>query len=222
MMEAAPAHRGRRDNGLGSDDFQAVADVDPRLASHLLDVLGLRNVPAYVEPAPARVPVIADRLYVATGQAEQAREVIAELALELGIDVARDGRREPVDPSDDAIDSAFRSIVAGLGDLARPLIDVSPANPLQGLEGKDDSDKGIDHFDPPPAPPVPRLSVATATAAFVTLLGIAILAFGSVLGLSADFGLPLGVALVVFGTGLLIMRLRPEPRDSSADDGAIV
>ena len=56
------SHRGRRDNGLDSDTYAPVADVDPRLADHLLDVLGLRDVPAYVEPT--NDAVTADRLFV--------------------------------------------------------------------------------------------------------------------------------------------------------------
>ena len=34
--------------------------------------------------------------------------------------------------------------------------------------------------------------------------------------------LPLGAVLVLFGAALLALRLRPEPRDDSDDDGAIV
>src|ERR687890_1271120 len=88
-MSSPASHRGRRDNGLDSDKFSPVADVDPRLADPLLDVLGLRDVPAYVEPTPTSDPVTADRLYVAADQTSEARQVLTEIASELGIEVAQ-------------------------------------------------------------------------------------------------------------------------------------
>jgi hypothetical protein len=235
MTGSPAAHRGRRDNGLDSDTFAPVADVDPRLADHLLDVLGLREVPAYVEPAPATTPTLADRLYVATEQTAQAREVLAALAAELGIEVARHGHqlfsesdgpgaaprgsesRAPIDPLRGMDTNAeFEAIVAGLGDLGRPLFEVtvSPATPA--------TDPEPEHFVPPIPPPLPRPAAPTVLAALVVLFGVALIAFGGLLGLPRDFPLPGGVVLILFGTVLLILRLRPEPRDDSDDDGAVV
>jgi hypothetical protein len=227
-MSSPASHRGRRDNGLDSDKFSPVADVDPRLADHLLDVLGLRDVPAYVEPTPTSDPVTADRLYVAADQTVQARQVLTEIASELGIEVAQHRHREREEPPPDPLagidtDAEFAKIVAGMQDLDRPVADTPDSivvRPL-GVPRKDTVDE-VEHFVPPPAPPLPRPALPTAMAVLVTLLGVLVLAFGYPLGLPADLPLPLGVVLVLFGSGLLVLRLRPEPRDDSDDDGAVV
>lgn len=228
-MSSPAWHRGRRDNGLDSDKFSPVADVDPRLADHLLDVLGLRDVPAYVEPTPASDPVTADRLYVAADQTSEARQVLTEIASELGIEVAqhRHWDRNREEPAADPLagidtDAEFAKIVAGLQDLDPAPRPLSPPPPPQLSPARPDPLDEVEHFVPPPAPPLPRPARATAMAVLVTLLGVFVLAFGYPLGLPADLPLPLGVVLVLFGSGLLVLRLRPEPRDDSDDDGAVV
>ncbi|MEO6701434.1 MAG: hypothetical protein ABI140_15125 [Jatrophihabitantaceae bacterium] len=229
-MTSPASHRGRRDNGLDSDAYAPVADVDPRLADHLLDVLGLREVPAYVEPT--NDPVTADRLYVAADLTDQARQVLTEIAAELGIEVSasrhrdRELRPDPLHGID--TDTEFAAIIAGMPELGRPLLEwntsiaVHAAGQAQSEAAAADEVDDVDHFVPPPPPPLPRPALATAMAVLVTLLGIAIIAFGYPLGLPADLPLPLGVVLVLFGAGLLALRLRPEPRDDSDDDGAVV
>jgi hypothetical protein len=231
-VSSPASHRGRRDNGLDSEFYAPVADVDPRLADHLLDVLGLREVPAYVEPT--NDPVTADRLFVAADRTDQARLVLTELAAELGIEVSahrhreREAHPDPLQGID--TDSEFAAIVASMPDLGRPLLDwtTSTAGSVAGQAGGQQVEPdavepdSIDHFVPPPPPPLPRPALGTAMAVLVTLLGIAIVAFGYPLGLPADLPLPLGVVLVLFGAGLLVLRLRPEPRDDSDDDGAVV
>jgi hypothetical protein len=227
MTGSAPAHRGRRDNGLDSEKFSPVADVDPRLADHLLDVLGLREVPAYVEPAPANSPALADRLYVASHQTAEAREVLAALASELGIEVARDGhvfteRSRPIDPLEGVdTDAEFAAIVAGMEDLSRPMFDAdaSPAVHAVSMPAAVDP---LEHFVPPPPPPIRWPAGPTVLAILVLLLGIAMIALGGLIGLPSDFPLPAGVVLILSGAVLLIRRLRPDPRDDSDDDGAVV
>lgn len=224
-MSSPASHRGRRDNGLDSDDYAPVADVDPRLADHLLDVLGLREVPAYVEPT--NEPVTADRLYVAADRTEQARQVLTEIAAELGIEVSANRHRErevrPDPLSGIDTDSEFAAIIAGMPDLGRPLLEWNSSIAVESAGQADrDSVDEVEHFIPPPPPPLPRPALGTAMAVLVTLAGIGIIAFGYPLGLPADLPLPLGVVLVLFGAGLLALRLRPEPRDDSDDDGAVV
>ncbi len=232
-MSSPAWHRGRRDNGLNSDKFSPVADVDPRLADHLLDVLGLRDVPAYVEPTPTSDPVTADRLYVAADQTTEARQVLTEIATELGIEVAQhrhwDRTKEREEPPADPLagidtDAEFARIIAELQELERPAGPPAPApgpvRPL-GTARRDPLDE-VEHFVPPPAPPLPRPARPTAIAVLIVLLGIVVLGFGYSLGLPPDLPLPLGVVLVLFGSGLLVLRLRPEPRDDSDDDGAVV
>ncbi len=226
-MTTPASHRGRRDNGLDSDTYAPVADVDPRLADHLLDVLGLRDVPAYVEPTDDAVT--ADRLFVAADQTDTARQVLTELASELGIEVSASRHRERGPERPDPLagidtDSEFAAIVADLGELGRPLLDWNRSITVHAA-GQAVANETVDpdeHFVPPAAPPVPRPTLATAMAVLVTLLGIAVIAFGYSLGLPSDLPLPLGVVLVLFGAALLALRLRPEPRDDSDDDGAVV
>ena len=65
--------------------FAPVADVDPRLADHLLDVLGPRDLPAYVEPA--RQPTRRGRPAVRRRRQTDARRAGAgRVAAELGIE----------------------------------------------------------------------------------------------------------------------------------------
>ena len=221
-MTTPASHRGRRDNGLDSDSYAPVADVDPRLADHLLDVLGLRDVPAYVEPT--NQPVTADRLFVATDQTEVARQVLTELASELGITVST-GRPEP-EPRRDPLagidtDTEFAAIVAELGELGRPMLDWHTSISVEAA-GQGPTVDEVEHYVPPAPPPIPRPALGTVLAVLVVLAGIAVIAFGYAAGLPADLPLPLGVVLVLFGAGLLALRLRPEPRDDSDDDGAVV
>lgn len=242
----APAHRGRRDNGLVSETFSPVADVDPRLADHLLDVLGLRAIPAYVEPSPASNPVVADRLFVASNQTGAARAVVNDLADELGIEVARSGHPGPDRTSEQDLmagpdlmqgidtNAEFAAIIAGMPELDRPLSDSATAffddvpDAVRAFghgglvhTGSEVHDDVVEHFVPPPAPPLPRFSAGAVAAVLLVLLGIAIIAAGDLVGMPADLPLPLGVVFVLFGGTLLFLRLRDEPRDDS-DDGAVV
>ena len=83
---AEPPPPQRRGNGLLASYFVALADVDPRLGAHLLDLLRLADVPAYLEPAaPNRARVRPrDRLYVAGSLREEALAVVAAAADEAG------------------------------------------------------------------------------------------------------------------------------------------
>lgn len=223
-MTSPASHRGRRDNGLDSEAYAPVADVDPRLADHLLDVLGLRQIPAYVEPTDDAVT--ADRLYVAASQTEAARLVLTEIAAELGIEVSATRHREhefrpdPLQGID--TDSEFAAIIADMPDLGKPLMNWNTSIAVDAAAANKSWLDEVEHFVPPPPPPVPRPAVATAMAILVTLIGIGVIAFGYPLGLPPDLPLPLGVALVLFGGGLLALRLRPEPRDDSDDNGAVL
>lgn len=80
--------RGRRDNGLEAAAFKAAGDVDPRVGEHLLDVLGLAGIAAYLQPAADINPLTranmlpsrpTDRLWVDQGYVARARELINQL-----------------------------------------------------------------------------------------------------------------------------------------------
>jgi hypothetical protein len=77
--------RGRRDNGLDAAAYIPLADVDPRVGEHLLDVLRLAGVPAYLEPSADVEPYTrtlalpsppTDRLWVDREQRAAAREIV--------------------------------------------------------------------------------------------------------------------------------------------------
>jgi hypothetical protein len=105
--------RGRRDNGLDAADYAVVGDLDPRVAEHLLDLLGARGIAAYLQPSmdvnpitrdstvPARPTdrVYADRAHLGTAR-EHLRRLLAEESA---------GPRAAPPP----VDTSFEGIVAG-------------------------------------------------------------------------------------------------------------
>jgi len=223
------SQRGRRDNGLSSETFSAVADIDPRLADHLLDVLLLREVPAYVEPAPVVAARTADRLYVASDRTSTARELLTQIASELGIEVAHERDR----PAEDLLagldtEAEFRAIIAGFDSaadternegLSRTLFDPLTSPSVHAVSS--DIDDTSEHFVPPPPPPVPVQEPRTALGILVALAGILIMAFGGLIGFGFDTAFPLGVVMVLTGGGMLVMQLRDRDPDDG-DDGAVV
>ncbi|SOD74372.1 hypothetical protein SAMN05892883_3556 [Jatrophihabitans sp. GAS493] len=80
----------------------------------------------------------------------------------------------------------------------------------------------IEHYVAPPPPPLPRISGATIRGLLVILVGIAVLAFGDLLQFDPNFTLLLGVAGILLGAGMLVMRLRPHSDDDDPDDGAVL
>lgn len=80
-----PPRRGRRDNGLGAERYIPLLDVDPRVGEHLLDVLRLAGVPAYLEPSIDLDPSTratslpsppTDRLWVDRDRRDTARDIV--------------------------------------------------------------------------------------------------------------------------------------------------
>jgi hypothetical protein len=85
--------RGRRDNGLDASEYAAAADVDPRVGEHLLDVLAVAGIAAYLQPSSDLHPVTrtttlpnrpTDRLFVDRRHLVEARDVIGRLDLGTG------------------------------------------------------------------------------------------------------------------------------------------
>ena len=79
------------------------------------------------------------------------------------------------------------------------------------------------HFQPPPAPKVPRLRPRTGLALLTLLLGLLVLFAPFQIGLD-DSGIStvLGLLLTGGGAGLLVAWMRDAPRDSGPEDGAVV
>ncbi len=80
-------NRGRRDNGLDARDFVPLTDVDPRVGEHLLDVLALAGIAAYLQPSSDFNPVVqsttlpsrpTDRLWADRRYANEARNLLAQ------------------------------------------------------------------------------------------------------------------------------------------------
>jgi hypothetical protein len=112
------ARRGRRDNGLVAAAYAAAGDVDPRVGEHLLDVLAVRGIAAYLQPAADMHPVTratmlsarpTDRLFVDREHLDTARRYLAQLADE---SVTEAGPAQAPAHQPD-IDELFAGIVAG-------------------------------------------------------------------------------------------------------------
>ncbi len=98
----------------------------------------------------------------------------------------------------------------------------APVEPLPSwVEPEALADEG--HFEPPPAPKVPRLRLRTGIALLTLLLGLLVLFAPFQIGLD-DSGIStiLGLLLTGGGAGLLVAWMRDAPRDSGPDDGAVV
>jgi hypothetical protein len=98
--------------------YAVAGDVDPRVGEHLLDVLALRGIAAYLQPAADLHPVTrtttlpsrpTDRLFVDRTHVETARSFMAQLAPEAAPDAEPVGARG----SEPDVDDAFAGIVAG-------------------------------------------------------------------------------------------------------------
>ncbi len=88
-MSVGDARHGRRDNGLVAAEYAAAGDVDPRVGEHLLDVLALDGIAAYLRPSTDLHPVTrstmlpsrpTDRLFVDRAYVAAARDYLSQLA----------------------------------------------------------------------------------------------------------------------------------------------
>lgn len=121
-MASGGARRGRRDNGLVAAAYAAAGDVDPRIGEHLLDVLGLRGIAAYLQPASDLHPITrtttlpspqTDRLWVDREHLDTARDYLRQLS-----------SPPPARREDEDIEAAFAGIVAGFDN--QPDVDEPP------------------------------------------------------------------------------------------------
>jgi hypothetical protein len=118
--------RGRRDNGLDARDFVPLIDVDPRVGEHLLDVLALAGIAAYLQPSSDLNPVIrsttlpsrpTDRLWADRRYANEARNLLAQHEHEAAAKVeAHADATEDAGEQDLDVDAAWEQIVAGFHD----------------------------------------------------------------------------------------------------------
>jgi len=214
----------RHGNGLDADTWVPLVDVEPDVGERLLVALRQARIPAYVEPAgePER-----RRLFVASADRGDARIVVAAATRD-------DDAVLPLDVLDGVdTDAEFNALVgdwdvdtlsavrAAERDLSREDADWR-ARLEPGYWNNPEEDEEEEHYVPPAPPPLPRLAGATIFALFLIAVSIVVLAIGGSFGLEGDFSFLLGVAGILVGAGLLIMRLRARPPDDEDDDGAIL
>ncbi|MFI5953509.1 hypothetical protein [Cryptosporangium sp. NPDC051539] len=134
---AGRPHRGRRDNGLDATEFVALADVDPRIGEHLLDVLGIVGIAAFLAPSADLNPVVrstslparpTDRLWVDRERLDEARGLLEAVQEDA---VQNESAATPASPADEApavakrpidvdVDVEWEKIVAGYDATAAP------------------------------------------------------------------------------------------------------
>lgn len=121
-------HRGRRDNGLDATEFVPLADVDPRIGEHLLDVLGIVGIAAYLAPSADLNPVVrstslparpTDRLWVDRDRLDEARGLL-EAVQEDAVQNDEAARATPTLPLEVDVDSEWERIIAGYDATAAP------------------------------------------------------------------------------------------------------
>jgi hypothetical protein len=224
--------RGRRDNGLDATLWSPLRDVDPRVGEHLLDVLWAAGIAAYLEPAADVAPYTrnvflpsppSDRLFVDRSRRAEARTLVDTQGDEhaRGPVPERAGARRDLDE-----DAEWARIVAAFEAEAGHMVveDVpaeAPLPPPPPPAEPDVLDRPDEHFEPPPAPPVPLPSPSALYSVLLVAAGIVLVWAPSVIGLSANVGLVLGVAAVAAGVGTAVARMRERSVDDG-DDGAVV
>ncbi len=78
-MTGGNAPLGRRDNGLYAAAYAVLAEVDPRVGEHLLEILGDRGIAAYLKPTATLPHLPLDRLFVDRDGLPAARRLVAEV-----------------------------------------------------------------------------------------------------------------------------------------------
>lgn len=245
-MTSGGARRGRRDNGLVAAAYAAAGDVDPRVGEHLLDVLALRGIAAYLQPAADLHPVTrtttlparpTDRLFVDREHLDTARGFLAQLADE--------AQQEP------DLDEVFAGIVADFDTEAQEVTwpaaedlddedededdeeresDHEPparlqrwrrstVNPLpRYVEPDDDTDADDDEgYTPPPPPPLPRVSFMSVVAVLAVVAGFVVFFNPDLLPVDSSVAMVLGFAGILAGFVALIWRLRSGYDDDDDD-----
>jgi hypothetical protein len=230
--------RGRRDNGLDAVLWSPLRDVDPRVGEHLLDVLHLADIAAYLEPSADVAPYTrnvslpsppADRLFVDRARVVEARALVAE-------QVGADERPAPPPtepahgqaPERAAVradldeDAEWAAIVAAFeAENGRDVVAEEPsAAPPPAPHEPAVLDRPDEHYEPPVPPPLPVPAPASLYAVLLVVAGVLLVGAPGVLRLSADMGLVIGVAFIAGGVAMLVSRMRD--RSDDGDDGAVV
>lgn len=231
--------RGRRDNGLDASLWSPLRDVDPRIGEHLLDLLHAVGIAAYLEPSSDTEPYTrsvslpsppSDRLFVDRARRAEARTVVdqhvpagVEGAAPLEEHRPRPPERPGVRPDLDE-DEEWAAIVAAYeAENGRPHVADPPSAPPEPPVPREVPilDLPDEHYEPPPPPPLPVPAPASLYAVLLVAFGLLLVGAPSVLRMSTDVGLILGVTSIAGGVALLVSRMR-DRSDDDGDDGAVV
>jgi hypothetical protein len=227
--------RGRRDNGLDATLWTPLRDVDPRVGEHLLDVLHVAGIAAYLEPAADVGPYTrsvllpsppSDRLFVDRARRAEAHGLVERYADEHARPVPeRAALRKEIDRDLDEDAEWARIVAAFEAENGRLEVDPQHAAPPDAPPPPPHEPAILDlpdeHYEPPPAPPLPVPAPTSLYAVLLVVGGIALIGMPSLLGLSQDLGLLFGVLLIGAGAALLVSRMRERATDDG-DDGAVV
>jgi len=244
------ARRGRRDNGLVAAAYAAAGDVDPRVGEHLLDILALRGIAAYLQPAADLHPVTrtttlpsrpTDRLFVDREHLETARGFLTQLAdearqaepdidelfagivadFDLAADRATWPAAEDIDDDETEDPAEGEDPPARLKRWRRSTVDPTPALHFPEDEPDEDDDEG---YVPPPPPPLPRISLMSVLAVLSVVAGFVVFFNPDLLPVSGGVAMLLGFGAILGGFVALIWRLRSgyDDDDWDPDDGAVV
>ena len=233
--------RGRRDNGLDATLWSPLRDVDPRVGEHLLDLLEAAGIAAYLEPSADVGPYTrtvflpsppTDRLFVDRAHRAEAIALVdqhvdeharpvpepATARAETEADVERKKRDADLDE-----DAEWARIVAAFeAEHGRVSADGPPPDaPSPAPHEPSVLDLPEEHYEPPPAPPLPVPAPASLYAFLLVVAGVVLVGVPSVVGLSSDVGLLLGVVFIGAGAAVLVSRMRDRSVDDG-DDGAVV
>jgi hypothetical protein len=227
-------------------EYAAAGDVDPRVGEHLLDVLALDGIAAYLRPSTDLHPVTrtahlpdrpTDRLFVDRTHLTTARDYLARLAA------------DSTDENEPDVDRAWAQIVAGyhtevgpergswpaaedvpdraighdrpVGPPGPPAVRVSPAEEGSLLDGLDTFGAGLpdesdEGYTPPPPPPLPHPSAATVLAIIGVIGGFVVFLQPRLLPFGEGTSVLLGFGAIIAGFVTLVLRLRPG--DDEDDD----
>lgn len=154
-MTDSGSPRGRRHNGLDAASYSVVGAVDPRVGEHLLDVLYLYGIAAYLQPAVNLGAALrntvslsttpTDQLWVDRTRATEARTLVVAEAAEAGTEVGSSGHADAHKPQTEssvtiteAEDEAWRDIIASFA-TDRDATEASPVPPWPVAEDADDT-----------------------------------------------------------------------------------
>lgn len=229
-----------RGNGHHASWYAPLADLDPPLVDHVLELLAEQRIAAYAEPlegetgpyrdvrAPDRPTtrvyvdssrVAAARAVISTSLPELRAEFLADAAARMDADDMRQ-RREDLERKD--FDQQWADLVAGFGPV--PEVDEQPREPLsarliraESIEDEPDPEA----FVPPQPPPIPRPPDAVSRFAWAGVIGgpLVFLA-AAVLGLGGTIQAA-GFLGFVAGFAVLVSRMK-DSRDDDDADGAVV